>query len=576
MPTGDVKVQGAVHSLEQGRMAIIIKGGMCLALLVVVTLLYLFVQFRGLNSSTAMDQAQIARNIAAGQGFTTDYIRPLAIGTLKSAGKANEAIDAGKMPDFYQSPLWPAVNALPLRIIKDTWQMTRNTVDYPGDRMIAFMAVVCFLLSVGVFYFVFTRLFDKMLALYACAAILLTDIMWQFSLSGLPQMLLLLLFSIGCLLTLLAEEAQENDAFIPTVALLVGAGVVFGLMILTHGLAVWIFLGWLAYTGFIFRPRGLMCLAAVGAALIVVSPWLVRNYQVCGNPLGISYMAMFYDAPPEQGYLRSEDAPGKNNPMGLFRRGSTRQLDVLFSYFGLNIAAGAFFLAAFHRFRNPRTSAFRWGLLLMWVMAFIGMSFFRVDGAISSNQIHIIFLPLFTCYGFAFLMVMWSRWELGQGLLRTIFVGLVIFLCSVPLLMTLFAGSSGRVQWPPYIPPFIGILGEWFTEDEIIASDMPWAVAWYAQRSSLLLPESVREFNRMHDYQDFKQPIRGLYLTPVTGNQPLFSGIYKGSYKEWALLITRPPQIKGFPLPAFTPLPIDGECIIFADRDRWTTTRSAE
>lgn len=557
-------------------MAILIKGGMCVAVLIVISLLYLFVQFRGLNSSTAMDQAQIARNIASGEGFTTEYIRPLAIGRLKAAGKADEAIDAGKFPDFYQSPLWPAINSLSLLTIKGSWQMTREDILYAGDRMIAFVAVVFFLLSVVVFYFVFSRLFDKTLALYASAAVLLTDILWQFSLSGLPQMLLLFLFGVACLLTLLAEEAQENDAFIPTVGLLVGTGLVFGLMMLTHGLAFWVFLGWLAYTGFVFRPRGVMCLAAVAAALIVVSPWLVRNFQVCGNPLGISYMAMFYDTPPEQGFLRNTDAPGMNNPLGLFRRGSIRQLDVLFSYFGLNIAAGAFFLAAFHRFRNPRTSAFRWGLLLMWLMAFIGMAFFRVEGAVSSNQIHIIFLPLFACYGFAFLMVMWSRWELGQGLLRTIFIGLIIFLCSVPLLMTLFAGSSGRVQWPPYIPPFIGILGEWFEKEEIIASDMPWAVAWYAQRSSLLLPESVREFNRMHDYQDFKQPIRGLYLTPMTGNQPLFSGIYKGSYKEWALLITRPPQIKGFPLPAFMPLPIDGECIIFADRDRWSKPRTTE
>jgi hypothetical protein len=35
-------------------------------------------------------------------------------------------------------------------------------------------------------------------------------------------------------------------------------------------------------------------------------------------------------------------------------------------------------------------------------------------------------------------------------------------------------------------------------------------------------------------------------------------------------LITRPPNIQGFPLQFFTPLPIDGECIIFADRDRWS------
>ena len=64
--------------------------------------------------------------------------------------------------------------------------------------------------------------------------------------------------------------------------------------------------------------------------------------------------------------------------------------------------------------------------------------------------------------------------------------------------------------------------------------------------------------------------ITGLYLTPLTGNRRLFSEIYKGPYTDWVMQITRPPVILGFPLPVFTPLPIDGECILFSDRDRWS------
>jgi hypothetical protein len=132
------------------------------------------------------------------------------------------------------------------------------------------------------------------------------------------------------------------------------------------------------------------------------------------------------------------------------------------------------------------------------------------------------------------------------------------------------------VQWPPYVPPFIGILGEWFEEDEVICSDMPWAVTWYAGRTSLLIPESVREFTRIHDYNELKQKVRGLYLTPISGNQPLFSQIYKGKFRDWAQLITRPPQVQGFPLAFYTALPIDGEAIIFSDRERWNQPRKTE
>ena len=219
---------------------------------------------------------------------------------------------------------------------------------------------------------------------------------------------------------------------------------------------------------------------------------------------------------------------------------------------------------------------FKWCILLMWLFAVIGMALFQPNGFVSENQFHVLFIPLFAGYGLAFLFVLWNRLELGSPLFRVVFISILMFVCAIPMMLRLFAGENTRIQWPPYVPPFIGILGDWFDEDEVICSDMPWAVSWYAQRSSLLLPDTIRAFNRLHDYSQTAQPIRGLYLTPITGNQRLFADIYKGNYKEWALLITRPPQLKGFPLTAFTPLPIEGECIIFADRDRWSKPRNSE
>jgi hypothetical protein len=176
----------------------------------------------------------------------------------------------------------------------------------------------------------------------------------------------------------------------------------------------------------------------------------------------------------------------------------------------------------------------------------------------------------------AYLFVLWNRLDLRGALLRKIFVSGLLFVCAIPMLLTLFAGQKNPINWPPYVPPYIAIIRDWFDEDEMICSDMPWAIAWYAQRSSLLLPESIRAFNLIHDYHRTSQPIRGLYLTPVTGDQPLFSGIYKGAYEEWAALITRPPQLRGFPLTAFVPLPIDGQCILFSDRARWNQPRTAK
>jgi hypothetical protein len=58
--TSDVRGQTAVHSLDQGRFDALIKAAMFGALIISVSLLCLFVHFRGLLTAGAMDEAQIA------------------------------------------------------------------------------------------------------------------------------------------------------------------------------------------------------------------------------------------------------------------------------------------------------------------------------------------------------------------------------------------------------------------------------------------------------------------------------------------------------------------------------------
>jgi len=565
--TDEAGVQAAVHSLEQGKLAPIIRGAMFFVLIVVLTLLYLFVQFKGFSNLTAMDQGQIARNIASGKGFSTQFIRPLAIRQLEASGKG---VPAENFPDFYQSPLNPFVNALPLKLVQSSWKMSPTDLVYAGDRAIAGLSIVFFLLSVGIWYFVGARLFDSKLSLIACAIVLLSDMMWQFSLSGLPQMLMLFLFSGAMLLTIFAM--QNHDRTLLVLLSLFGAGLLFGLMTLAHGLAVWLFLGWLIFSLVFFQPRGIAAFAGLAALLIVVLPWMARTYSVAGNPFGLAIYAGLTQGSPEEGYLRVlDDAPpmSGSGAISKLKANVSSQIENLIALLGMNVAACAFFLALLHPFRSTTTSLFRWCVVLMWLGAVIGMGFFGNDGVISSNQLHVLFVPIFIFFGLAFLLVLWSRWDINYPILRIIFLSVIVFLCAAPLLATLFTGRGAAINWPPYVPPFIAVLGEWFGEDEVIASDMPWAVAWYAQRKSLLVPDTVKSFNSINDYRMIGAPVSGLYLTPISGNARLFSDIYKGAWKEWALLITRPPRVDGFALPYFTALPIEGECMIFSDRDRW-------
>src|SRR5712692_8811559 len=143
--------------------------------------------FRGLATSEGMDQAQIGRAIASGEGWRTKLVRPLAVGQLQAHGRD---IAQNIWSDTYNAPLPPLVDAIALLLVKSHWQMTPRDIIYVGDKAIAFVSILLFVASVVLLFFIARRLFDQRVALLGCALVLICDTIWQYSLSGLPQMLL--------------------------------------------------------------------------------------------------------------------------------------------------------------------------------------------------------------------------------------------------------------------------------------------------------------------------------------------------------------------------------------------------
>ena len=188
----------------------------------------------------------------------------------------------------------------------------------------------------------------------------------------------------------------------------------------------------------------------------------------------------------------------------------------------------------------------------------------------ASDDLNVLFVPTFLAFGIAFILVLWMRLEINVKLVKYAFFVLILGISSLPLLNYITTGTKSPVQWPPYVPPYIGILRDWTQPQEVIASDMPWAVAWYADRNSLWLPMSIQSFLDFNDYERVGSKMAGIYLTPISGNKPLISDIVKGDYKEWAPFILRNVNIKDFPLKSVTAMPLDNQCIFYSDRDRWT------
>lgn len=592
MPGAADFIQKTVHTLETGATALWIKRSLLLVTAIALAVFQLY-YFRGLATSQAMDQAQIGRQIAAGHGWRTNFIRPRAIGQLASHGKN---IARNIQHDTYEAPLPPLVDAVGLRLIKAHWKMSPSDLIYPGDIVIAAESVALFFLSIIVLFFVARRIFNERLAFLACGLVLLCDTLWQYSLSGLPQMLMLLIFNCTLYALVRAIEARnvivaggtepgsssaEIEEFPPTGTRTQffwqsAAGLGFGLLALSHALTLWIFFGAIIFIAYYFRPRLRSTLLVLGIVSFLYAPWLLRNFVLTGNPAGVAFYSVFdgvrHSEAMHMRLLRGEPGIG----VALFRdkiiANFMGETSALFGNLGWSVVALMFFVSFFHQFRNREAATLRWMVLAMWAGALAGMSLYGVSSeeGVAANELHVLFIPIMTCFGLAWLLVQWNRLELPD-LARLGFIAALYLTCALPLILNLpffTPASRPQIRWPPYVPPYISVLNHWMKPNEIIASDMPWAVAWYADRRSVWLPETIQQFTELNDYSVLGGPVNALYLTPVSGSQSKLGDVMKGEYKDWAQVILRNVDLQKFPLKWAMLLGLESECIFFSDHDR--------
>lgn len=653
--SSEVNIQGVVHKLEEGAWKKwVILGLVIAALLFEISawFFYLNGSFKGLSHPRAFEQAVIAREIAHGHGFSTTVIRPAALWQFE---KNQVPIPIDPLPDTYHAPLNPyivgitfkaldtvnsSIRSLSLRwkngsgftqwlgetldLVVYDQEMSSKVIVPAYDKFMAGVQIVFFLLAVVVTFFTARRLFDYRLASMSCGLLLICDRLWDFSLSGLPQMLMLFLFSLACYALVRAIECrigqiplQEDDDGHPDETLrddflkdpdaaierkkpsgrwgrllasphtwLAGVSFCFGLMALTHGLTIFMFFGALLFCVLYFTPRWKTAVIMLSVFILLYSPWLARNYRVCGGfsgMVGISwYSGLMEVRGTEDSIMRSSNPPMEGVQPAYFRKKMQSQAIMqtgnIYAYLGSSLVTPLFFLALLHPFRRREIAILRWPILSILAFGFLGMCIFGMDNQpLKANDLYVLFIPVMTLYGLAFLLNLWSKLQISSiRLLRAAFIALIFVISGLPFLFTnldFLGQSQAHVQWPPYMPPAIALLGPLTKPDEIIMSDVPWAVAWYAERKSLWLPTAVKDFNRLNDENSLKGRVVGLYLTPYSGNTPFISSIAKGEYKEWSAFITRSVNLgdlKGFPLKAKTALPPDGENVAYFDRDRWT------
>src|SRR5882757_8673377 len=116
MPT-ETKIQQLVHTLEQGGWVRRVKLVLLLSAIAFVTYLWFFKEgngFKGLPHEKAIEQAQIAREIERGHGFSTKVIRPAALWQFE---RELGAFPLERTPDTFYAPLHPFINSLAFRLM---------------------------------------------------------------------------------------------------------------------------------------------------------------------------------------------------------------------------------------------------------------------------------------------------------------------------------------------------------------------------------------------------------------------------------------------------------------------------
>lgn len=530
---------------------------------------YLVLSFKGLTSAKGIDQAQIGREIARGNDATTKMIRPLAIWQAEE-NTGNGEINLDQIHDTYHSPLYPYLLGAVIKAVGgddfDKFQMVEDErTIYRLDRVIAAVSVICFLVAIGINYLLISRIFDVRIAGVTALLMALCDLNWKFTHTGLPQMLMLLLFSCALFFIYRAVEASiDNRATIGSILL---AAVFLALLALAHWLTLWISIGFVLYAAFFFRPKGAAALSVIGVILVFSLYFVGKNLEWTGSPAGTAGMSLYGGLlETEDNIMRTND-PSEETYAVLYNLNSLilntttsllKQTDQLYSNLGAILAAPLFFFALLHPFKRESIAQFRWIILLMWFVGSIGMALFGLtDQSTDANQLHILFSPIMTAYGLAFFSILWSRLEFtgAGGLLRYGHFVIVILVSAGPLILSipqamrsgLVSDKQTRPVWPPYWPSILSrTLHEATSEKDIIFSDQPWAVAWYADRCSIWLPKKVSEFEYLEKLVEDHQELTsaGILMTPSSfKDNPLYKSGHFGGSEEFAALMLDGPSV---------------------------------
>jgi hypothetical protein len=677
----------AQHAAQ--RAALVLLRGVALAGVAAVFLWgYAAAQFNGLRHPEAMDQAQVARNLARGEGFTTRLIRPLSLWRLTEQSSARDMM-VDYHPDLNNPPMYPAIlsalfyiaekgelkpadaaepsakpssagwksavaraalgllgwpvlwavlaglwllvvaqqawfhrvpaEALPWHaagilacvvMLALSWLPAVSfkvgpdiafTVFGPDALIVYGLGLPLALLNGLLVYLIGCRLFDRRAGTVAALLFIVSETTCQFSISGLSTMLAMTWVSLAALsLAVSAEWHESGRRPRAAMAMALAAAALVGAAFLTKYAAGWLLLPacvlcW-RWWGLL---RGALVAAVMGLVfLAVASPWLARNYATSHSGLGLAHYSIAERTAAMPGdklqrMLNPKDV--RVSALGTIRKAASNAHQACADhpwFGGAGLSMAAFAVALCYRFRRPQVNQLKWfvaggALLLFATMCVIGIEP-RPDGSLAqAGNLCVLVLPLMTVFAAAMIWVWLDALRGAEILHRHAAIAFLVVAAVLPTAMRMISPAR-RLPYPPCHPPALAQIAGGLEPRELMASDQPWAVAWYGDRRCVWLPYTIEQLYKINDLH---KHIAALLLTPVTLNSQILTEVMSGEWQPWSPVLGFLEFPKSFPLrtgrlfvgPNLIPVPwqmfgpmkvrdlFGGiHMVLICDRQRWT------
>jgi hypothetical protein len=175
--------------------------------------------------------------------------------------------------------------------------------------------------------------------------------------------------------------------------------------------------------------------------------------------------------------------------------------------------------------------------------------------------IGVAFFPLVVLLGVSAFVDYIDREDYFAQGMQTLLIWVLVVLSALPAVAAAVQGRGS--SYPPYYAPIQRFIASMLKDGETIYTDIPEAIAWYGNRSAMLIPNAIADAEKLTPGW---QGVGGVYLTSRNKSRQADNG--------WdALFYQRAP--KSFPFEHAIELPPgQADQLFLSDSPRWSAESS--